>query len=160
MNDSIAAIKVKKAINECLLHQKRLAHAVSKLEKFMPLTIAQYKKLEEDQIETLDQYLYRFAKLQDAIGQRLFAGVLELLEEPSKQMSFLDKLNRLEQLGFIDSKEQWLMLRNLRNSIAHEYEDDTSKMCQAINHMYQSYVTLVQYFTKIHEKVLLDFGHL
>ena len=155
MKNSLAATKVKKAINECQLHKKRIEHALIKLQKFMPLTVQHYENLEEDKIETLDQFLYRFAKLQDTIGQRLFSGVLELLEEPFKEMSFLDRLNRLEQLNIIESKEQWLMLRNLRNSLAHEYEDDPAGMCQAINHIYNSYDLLLKFFVKIKSSILL-----
>ncbi|MFI4918401.1 MAG: hypothetical protein ACHP65_02480 [Legionellales bacterium] len=151
MNDSLAVTKVKKALYECELHQKRIKYALNKLKKFMPLTVQHYKNLKEDQIETLDQFLYRFSKLQDVIGQRLFSGILELLEEPFKEMSFLDRLNRLEQLHLIESKEQWLMLRNLRNSLAHEYEDDPQGMCQAINHIYNSYPLLTGFFVKIQD---------
>jgi hypothetical protein len=148
MTESLALIKVKKTIHECELHQKRLEHAQSKLKKLMPLSVHQYEQLTDDQIETLDQFLYRFGKLQDTIGQRLFSGILFLLEEPVKEISFLDKLNRLEQLNIIDSKEQWLSLRNMRNSLAHEYEDDVKEMCQAINLVYHSYPLLIHFFLK------------
>ena len=103
MSDSIAKEKVLKVITECELHQKRIKYALNKLNKFMPLAATQYVNLNNEQVEALDQFLFRFSKLQDAIGQRLFSGVLEILEEPVKETSFLDRLNRLEQLNIIDS---------------------------------------------------------
>ena len=142
MSQLIAAAKVKGILTECELHQKRIHYALAKLKQFMPLTIDGYKCLSDEQIEALDQFLFRFAKLQDTIGQRLFPCILELQEEPVKNQSFLDVLNRLEQLTVIESKEQWLVLRNMRNKLAHEYEDDPQGMTDALNSIYISYPIL------------------
>ena len=57
----------------------------------------------------------------------------------ARSQPFLDKLNRLEQLGAIASKESWLKLRNLRNLLTHEYEDDAVSMSQVINQVYNAY---------------------
>ena len=143
MNHSIAATKVKAVLFECELHQKRIHYALAKLKHFMPLTVENYKCLTDEQIEALDQFLFRFSKLQDTIGLRLFPGILELQEEPVKTLSFLDLLNRLEQLNVIESKEQWLALRNMRNKLAHQYEDDPEGMTDALNTIYMSYPILV-----------------
>lgn len=146
---TLAKEKVQQVLNECLLHQKRIAYALCKLKKLMPLTPTQYVALTDEQVEALDQFLFRFSKLQDAIGQRLFSGILELLEEPVKEISFLDRLNRLEQLKIIESKERWLTLRNLRNKLAHEYEDDTVGMTEALNLIYVSYEELSDVFLRV-----------
>lgn len=142
MSDSIAAVKVKNVLAECALHQKRIHYALAKLKQFMPLTVNDYKSLNDEQIEALDQFLFRFSKLQDTIGQRLFIGILELQEEAVKTLSFLDLLNRLEQLNVIESKAQWLALRNMRNKLAHEYEDDPQGMTDALNAIYAAYPIL------------------
>ena len=101
MSHSIAKEKVIKVLAECELHQKRIEYALTKLKQFMPLTATSYINLNNEQAEALDQYLFRFSTLHDAIGQRLFPGVLEILEEPVKETPFLDRLNRLEQLKII-----------------------------------------------------------
>ncbi len=36
----------------------------------------------------------------------------------------LDKLHRLEKLGYLDSMEQWHIIRSVRNSFAHDYPQD------------------------------------
>jgi hypothetical protein len=141
--------KIEHVIHECIMHQNRIEYALTKLKTFMPLNIQSYKNLTDEQVEALDQFLFRFSKLQDAMGQRLFTSVLEMLEEPVKEMSFLDRLNKLEQLMIIDSKEQWLMLRNMRNNLAHEYEDNAAGMCHALNNVYAAYSTLTAIFVKI-----------
>ena len=37
----------------------------------MPLSIEKYENLKNDEITYIDQFLYRFAKLQDVMGQKL-----------------------------------------------------------------------------------------
>ena len=95
MKDSLVAVKIKQLVSECELHQKRIQHALEKLKNFMPLDAENYKTLNDEQVEALDQFLFRFAKLQDAIGQRLFTYILEAQEEPVKNLSFLDKLKEM-----------------------------------------------------------------
>lgn len=152
MTNSLVAKKIKNIIAECELHQMRIEYALGKLIKFMPLDVDQYKALDNEQVEALDQFLFRFSKLQDSIGQRLFPNILELQEEPVKALSFLDRLNRLEQLGFILDKEHWLTIRNIRNKVSHEYEDDPLAMCNALNHVYASYSQLAAIFLRIKQK--------
>ena len=69
-----------------------------------------------------DQILFRFMKLQDALGERLLPATLALLREPFEEWSMRDRLDRLEKLGFLDV-EQWLRWREVRNRLAHEYPD-------------------------------------
>ena len=149
MSESLVQQKIIKIIKECDLHRKRITFALSKLKLFMPLTSEHYKHLDNEQVEDLDQFLFRFSKLQDTIGQRFFSAVLEAQEEPVEEASFLDRLNRLEQLKVIDSKEQWLNLRNMRNKFAHEYEDDPEAMSAIINLIYDAYPVLEQIFFQV-----------
>lgn len=136
MNDELTKAKVEKALKECELHLKRMRYARHKLAPLMPLDEQAYRELSEESIEALDQYIFRYIKMQDAMGERLFRQLLDLLEEPARSQPFLDKLNRLEQLGAISHKEDWLKLRNLRNLLTHEYEDDPASMSQVINQVY------------------------
>ncbi len=149
MTNLLIEKKIEATLAECELHQKRIHYALEKLQKFMPLEVTQYKLLSDEEVEALDQFLFRFSKLQDAMGQRLFSDILALNEEPVKSMSFLDKLNRLEQLGIILDKNQWLVIRDTRNKVSHEYEDDPVAMCKALNHIYASYSALEAVFLHI-----------
>lgn len=62
----------------------------------MPLTPERYQQLTDAEIEHIDQYLFRFSKLQDAIGERLFKSLLLNLGEEIYNLSFIDVFNRLE----------------------------------------------------------------
>ena len=54
-----------------------------------------------------DQVLFRFMKLQDALGERLIPATLSELREPFEEWPMRDRLDRLEKLGYLDV-EQWL----------------------------------------------------
>ena len=104
---------------------------------FMPLNAESFQRLNEDEIEHIDQFLFRFSKLQDAIGEKLFILLLECLqEEHIKNRPFIDILNRLEQLGLLEDKNFWLELRKIRNNIAHQYEDEPQLAAEALNAIY------------------------
>ncbi len=49
-----------------------------------------------------DQILYRFTKLQDAMGERLVPATLAWLRAPQESWPMRDKLDRLEKLGYLD----------------------------------------------------------
>ena len=89
--------------------------------------------LESDQekVRLLDQLLFRFTKLQDAMGLRLVPATLAALSEPFEDWPMIDRLNRLEKLGFIDVGD-WLRWREVRNRLAHEYPDQAETRFAAI----------------------------
>jgi hypothetical protein len=69
--------------------------------------------------ETLEALTSRFARLADILFQRVFRTLdqIELIDEGTN----IDRLNRMEKRGLISSAESWRQIRQLRNSIAHEY---------------------------------------
>jgi len=93
--------------------------------------------LSDTELAVLDQFSTRFAKLQDAMGAKLFPAVLELTKEPGQLTVFIDKLNRLEKLGAIESVDQWLKLREMRNEFAHDYPDDMELQSATLNKAYK-----------------------
>jgi hypothetical protein len=84
----------------------RLNSAYSKIKPIIPLNAKSIKNLSEDQIVFIDQYLYRFAKLQDVIGEKLFPSVLTFIGEDVSKLSFIDIFNRLEQLEIVQDYEK------------------------------------------------------
>jgi hypothetical protein len=74
--------------------------------------------------------------LQDTIGKSLFQAIFLSLEEDAADVPFIDLLNRLEKLNILDSKEQWLELRKIRNTLSHTYEDEPEEMRVSINAMF------------------------
>jgi hypothetical protein len=81
-------------------------------------------QLEHDRLllRLADQILFRFTKLQDALGERLVPATLQQLAESFEDWSMRDRLERLEKLGYL-VVDDWLRWRELRNRLAHEYPD-------------------------------------
>jgi hypothetical protein len=152
---NINQIKLQKIINECDKHILRMNRAYKKSSSVFPLDSDKYIALSEDEIEHIDQYLFRFSKLQDTIGKRLFKALFLSLEEDFDDLPFIDLLNRLEKLNILESKEQWLELRNIRNTLSHTYDDEPEEMSIAINAIFSK----KQRIEKIYSQ-LIDYKNL
>ncbi len=143
-------LRIEKLIVECDKHLKRINSAHLKMTVFMPLDAKRYQQLSDDEIEHIDQFLFRFAKLQDAMGEKLFMLLLEFLKEENiRNKPFIDILNRLEQLGLLEDKNIWLELRKIRNNIAHQYEDEPQQAAEALNAIYASKAILEKIYTSL-----------
>ena len=118
MTMNILHDKLEPALQECLLHQRRLHTAWQELLQSRGL---ESDKLNEEQVRIADQMVYRFGRLQDAIGTRLLPALLQIMQEWQDNEAWIDKINRAEKLGLLPSAEIWMLLRELRNQTAHEY---------------------------------------
>jgi len=145
----ISKLKLLQAIEECNKHIKRMLYAYHNMAQLMPLDAATYQNLTDEQVEHIDQFIFRFAKLQDAMGERLFRGVLICLGEEVKNKPFIDLLNRLEQLGIINNKDEWLWLRKLRNNLSHEYLNNSEANALNINMVHENTQKLYEIFMQV-----------
>ena len=130
---AVEEVKWEAIIEECELHLARIGHALMRLHGLLPLTVESSEGLSDDDIAFLDQLIYRYLKLQDTMGEKLFPLTLSLLGERVDAKPFIDILNRLEKLELIPSRETWMNWRELRNDLTHEYPDDKSERIEAIN---------------------------
>ena len=64
-------------------------------------------------------------------------------------MTFIDYLNIAEKHSIIESVIRWEELRAVRNSISHEYNDNTVYQVETLNKIYNSYTILVNIFENI-----------
>jgi hypothetical protein len=87
-----------------------------------------------------DQMIYRFSKAQDTIGAKLFKAFM-LYQGENVDKPFRDILNNLEKLNIVDV-EQWFVLREIRNEIAHDYENNQEQARLILNNIYQHRDTL------------------
>lgn len=157
MNDDIASLRLQDAWRECERHVYHLFHAMTSIRIFSPLTGETYTNLSDDQVQDVDQFILRFTKLQDAMGTRLFPAILQFLKEPFADRPMLDKLNRLEKLGFIESIEQWQTLRNIRNNFAHDYPNDPDKNAAQVNLAFESVRDLYAMLMTVSSKLKAEY---
>jgi len=135
-------------ITECYIHQRRMQYAFNKLKSLLPFTTDKLSKLTDYEVALL-QLIYRFTKLQDAIGNKLFKCVLVILDEDVINKSQIDIFNRLEQLEIINDYDKWKSLRDLRNELAHEYDKNDSETVEKLNLLFRKIPELEYYLTNI-----------
>ena len=100
---------------------------------FGELALAQtLKQLDIDPLlaERLDAFVSRFGRLQDTVTDKLLPALLQAMAEP--RGAALENLDRAEKLGWLDSADQWLEMRKLRNQMVHEYIEDRVVLTDAL----------------------------
>ena len=102
------------------IHRQALGDALDDL-RLRDLKPADLEPLSKADRRLLDQFAYRYTRLQDDLGAKLMPAVLRALQEDIPSLSMLDRLNRLEQLGWLPSAEEWGDLRRVRNEYTHDY---------------------------------------
>ncbi|SES04011.1 hypothetical protein SAMN04487958_10644 [Vreelandella subterranea] len=156
MTQDIVQQRLLDAWRECQRHRHFIDYALSSLQTSLPITGERLTRLSDAEIQSLDQFVLRFGKLQDAIGARLLPSVLLYLQEPYEDRPMLDKLHRLEKLGYIEDSEQWQALRILRNRFAHEYPDDPDKNAAILTLAIDSVARLTSILERIDQKLALS----
>jgi len=133
--DNIIKLKLDAVFRECDAHLSKLSRSSSMLTPLFPLTVQSLKELPEESITLLDQFLYRFIKLQDSMGTRLIPVIAGLVSGSDDPRPFIDSLNILEKNLIIESAEKWQELRNIRNRLAHEYPDSADITVSSLNRL-------------------------
>ena len=114
---------VKSLLEVCAMHASKMAHARRKIASIGEITPESIQNPPEEIAAYLDQFAFRFGRLQDDMGAKLMPAVLELVQEDSERLTMIDRLNKLEKLEAIPSRARWMEMRLVRNQFAHEYPD-------------------------------------
>ncbi len=76
--------------------------------------------------EQMEAFSSRYGRMQDTIADKLLPRwLMALAERPGAQ---IEVLNRAERLGVLDSTEDWLQARKLRNRLVHEYMESADAL--------------------------------
>ncbi len=97
-----------------------------------PLTLQSIQQIERDPVlaERLDAFVSRFGRLQDNLGDKLLPQLLAAMAEPIGAV--MENLDRAEKLGWLDSADDWIEIRKLRNQMVHEYIEDAAILINAL----------------------------
>lgn len=97
-----------------------------------PLTaeVAASLKQDDQLAERVDAFVARFSRLQDTLGDKLLPALLVALGE--NRLTLVDRLDQAEKLGWIDSSEEWMAIRQLRNQMIHECIEDPATLASAL----------------------------
>lgn len=145
----IAEKTIQSAIMECDKHLDRIRKARQHLESTFPLTADRLETADDSLIEHIDQFVYRFTKLQDCMGTRLLPALHTFLEETDRPLPFLDVLGTLEKYQVIPSLVEWQFFRNLRNSLAHEYPEEAEQTVAALNTLFEQWLRMETMYVRV-----------
>jgi len=141
---------------QAMRHRHHMRHALAAIAPRRSLSAATLADLDDDAVQDIDQFVLRFGKLQDVLGTRLFPVLLDVLQEPYEDRPMLDKLNRLEKLGLLESTEAWEKLRALRNHFAHEYPDEPALRAAYLNQGFDAAASIETILQRIGQRFGLD----
>jgi hypothetical protein len=145
--------KLIEAVKLCEIHFERMNYALQKVIRHFPLKTEVYQNLEYDDLSYLDQLIFRFSKLQDSMGTRLFPSILESLEEDVEGKPFIDLLTKMEKLNLLDDHRKWLKLRETRNLVTHEYPFFVPEIIEGLNLLVQQAEILETIWKKLQQFV-------
>ncbi|MDA8094933.1 MAG: hypothetical protein M0T84_13735 [Betaproteobacteria bacterium] len=120
------------ALAECENHVRYLRQAIAKLGA--RLNAEDFARPDDVKVATLDQFIFRFTRLQDAMGRKLLRALLvERYGEPYEDAPFRDVIDRLEQLGALPSADRWDEFRTMRNHLGHDYPETDVQKAENLN---------------------------
>ena len=76
-----------------------------------------------EELESFEALTSRFARLSDILIQKIFRYFDSL--DLDDHGTVRDRINRAEKKEIIESADEFIQIRMLRNEIAHEYKSDT-----------------------------------
>jgi len=103
-----------------------------------------FASLKIEQKAIFDAYLKRFSSLQDFLGAKIFPLLIELSGIGSSKMT--EVLYHIEKEGIIDDLNTWIILREARNELEHDYPDDLKKALEDLKFCIDAFPTIETYY--------------
>jgi len=116
------------------------------------MTEERFSELTPSEKDMLDVLAFRFSKLQDLLGSKIFREFLESQGFITEGKSFLEVLREVEREGIVDV-DTWSEFRKVRNLIAHEYPLTVTERVEAINYLVEKVLVLLEVLKKIEAKI-------
>ena len=108
------------------------------------LNVSDLRRIAEDALlsERLDAFVSRFGRLQDTLADKFLPALLDAMAETRGAAT--ENLDRAEKLGWLESTDDWLVMRKLRNQMVHEYIEDLIILCDSLKAGHSFVKTLVK----------------
>lgn len=129
------------------LHKSRASMALDEIKEYGDLDVDVFEDFEK--VKTIDTFIYRFIKLQDMMGDKLFRLFLDAIGEYKDSMSLLDVLDKLEKLGIVKDAFKWMEYRKLRNKLTHEYPSNEDEVIDGIKIAMDAFTDIENIFDSI-----------
>ena len=116
------------------------------------IELSNFEDIKSFDIKSLDTLAYRFSKIQLLLGEKVFREILEKLEYDLANKSYIDILQYIEKEGIIETIYEWKKLREIRNTLSHDYPEEIEHIVNAINDIFKNIETFERIVKKIEEK--------
>jgi len=103
-----------------------------------------FNNLKAEKKAILEAYLKRLSSIQDFMGTKLFALLLEVAGISSNKMSEI--LYYIEKEQIIDSLENWIELREVRNELEHDYPEELQTALNNLKFCIDSFDKIESYY--------------
>ena len=103
-----------------------------------------FNNLKPEKRAILDAYLKRFASIQDFLGTKIFSLLLEIAGINNSKMS--EVLSNIEKENIIDSLENWIELREVRNELEHDYPEELQEALDDLKYCIDSFYKIESYY--------------
>jgi len=151
-------LALQQALAACTAHRDGLLDALADMPN-PPRDTTELERLDRDRRRILDQFAYRYTRLQDDMGNRLLPAILRALGEDIASLSTIDRLSRLEQLGWLPSADEWLGLRRIRNEFSHEYPDQPQEKLERLRLAFEAASRLLSILANVSSRIHERWGH-
>ncbi len=148
-NNKLIEKRLTSYFKEVAKHKELIVESLEVLNPKIP--IESYESLNQLERFALNALIFRFSKLQDLIGVKIFRNYLDYSGFDIVEKSFFDILKEIEKEGIVDI-DTWSDLRELRNKIAHEYPEDIDETIQSINLFIQKSGLLLEIANRLEQK--------
>jgi len=108
-----------------------------------------FNALRPEEKAILDAYLKRFSSIQDFLGAKIFPLLLEISGIGGNKMS--EVLYHIEKEQIIDSLDNWIELREIRNELEHDYPEKLNEALQGLKFCIDSFTKIESYYKNAQE---------
>ncbi len=151
MTENLKLIRIR--LDHLTRMREYLAYSLSQVEAILQLEA--WEALSPDQHESLAAFRVRFSEFQEHLGKTMRSVAIEEEQDVER---FGAVLAFMERLRVIDSVEQWKLIRELRNAVNHEYEDDAARLAEFFELMAKETPTLFDYFDRLKSHCTKEYG--
>ena len=134
-----------------LAEMRRHSEHIIEAKEVLPLEIADYDSLSQLEKFALNTLIFRFSKLQDLLGSKVFRTYLDSIGFVVEEASFFEILKEIGKEGIVDI-DTWNFLRELRNEIAHDYPEEFDERVEKVNLFIQKSDLLVEVAKRLEER--------
>ena len=124
--------------------QEYLAYSRGQVQPLLPL--ADWQALTPAQHASLAAFRVRFSEFQEHLGKTMRAVAIEEEQDVDR---FGTVLAFMERLQILDTTEHWKLIRELRNAVNHEYEQDTARLATFFEMLVAEATTLFDYLRRL-----------